>query len=400
MDRMKKKLIIAVALLAGIALLVALSSGRGGRAPEVTVATVARGPLADTTLASGNLVFETQIQLRPEVSGRVAEVLVDEGDEVEQGQLLLFLDRETFAANLASANAGVESAQLSIRRLREADTDLRRQLQRQRNLLDRQLVSRDMVDQLRSRQQMSALQVGEAEQVLAQQQALRDQAADQLRRSEFRAPIAGRIISVDIKPGETVIAGTTNIIGSDLMTLADTSALLAELRVDEADIARIRLDQAVDVFAAARPDAAIPGRVVHIGSSARKIGTTEGLAFRVRVLLDGAGTDLSPGMSCRAEIVTAQGADTLKMPVAALRRDAGGAFVWRLTDDGTVRRTPVTPGLSNDIEQAVESGLDAGQRVVTGPGRLLAQLAEGQRVSVADDAADTPDDATPPEPAR
>ena len=233
-----------------------------------------------------------------------------------------------------------------------------------------------------------------------QQQALRDQAADQLRRSEFRAPIAGRIISVDIKPGETVIAGTTNIIGSDLMTLADTSALLAELRVDEADIARIRLDQAVDVFAAARPDAAIPGRVVHIGSSARKIGTTEGLAFRVRVLLDGAGTDLSPGMSCRAEIVTAQGADTLKMPVAALRRDAGGAFVWRLTDDGTVRRTPVTPGLSNDIEQAVESGLDAGQRVVTGPGRLLAQLAEGQRVSVTDDAADTPDDATPPEPAR
>ena len=133
---MKKKLIIAVALLAGIALLVALSSGRGGRAPEVTVATVARGPLADTTLASGNLVFETQIQLRPEVSGRVAEVLVDEGDEVEQGQLLLFLDRETFAANLASANAGVESAQLSIRRLREADTDLRRQLQRQRNLLE------------------------------------------------------------------------------------------------------------------------------------------------------------------------------------------------------------------------------------------------------------------------
>ena len=80
------------------------------------------------------------------------------------------------------------------------------------------------------REQMSALQVGEAEQALAQQQALRDQAADQLRRSEFRAPIAGRIISVDIKPGETVIAGTTNIIGSDLMTLADTSALLAELK--------------------------------------------------------------------------------------------------------------------------------------------------------------------------
>ncbi len=385
---MTKKPLIALGLLIGVAGLIALSAGRGARAPEVTVAAVASGPLADTTLASGNLVFETQIQLRPEVSGRVAEVLVEEGDDVAQGQLLLFLDRETFAANLASAEAGVESAQLTIRRLREADADLRRQLARQQDLLARQLVSRDAVDQLRSRQRMSALQVGEAQQALAQQQASRDQAADQLRRSEFRAPIAGRIISIDVKPGETVIAGTTNIVGSDLMTLADTGALLAELRVDEADIDRIRQDQAVDVFAAARPDTAIPGRVVHIGASARKIGTTEGLAFRVRVLLEGAAHALSPGMSCRAEIVTARGGDALTVPVAALRRDADGAFVWRLADDGTVRRAPVTPGLSNDVDQAVETGVETGQRVVTGPGRVLAQLVDGQRVAVAADAAD------------
>lgn len=388
---MTRKWVLAAGLVTGLALLVVLAGRRDGQAPAVTVARASHAALADTTLASGNLVFETQIQLRPEVSGRVADVLVEEGDLVEQGQLLLFLDRETFAANLTSATAGVESAQLAIRRLREADADLRRQLERQRGLLAQQLVSRDAFEQLQSRRQMSALQVGEAEQALAQQLALREQAADQLRRSEFRAPIAGKVISVDIKPGETVIAGTTNIIGSDLMTLADTGALLAELRVDEADIARIRTGQAVQVFPASNPNAPIDGEVVHIGSSARQIGSAEGLAFRVRVLLQTTDAALSPGMSCRAEIVTAQGEASVNVPVAAVRRDDAGHFVWRLDADGSVRRTAVVPGLSNDIAQALQSGLDAGQQVVTGPGRLLAQLREGQTVRIApEDADDSP----------
>ena len=384
---MTRKLVIAGCLLAGILVLVFIGAGRGGHEPEVDVAEAGHATLADTTLASGNLVFETQIQLRPEVSGRVAEVLVEEGDEVEQGQLLMYLDRDTFAANLTSAEAGVEAAQLALRRLREADADLRRQLQRHEELQARQLVSRDAYDQLSSRRQMSALQAGEAEQALAQQLALRDQAADQLRRSEFRAPIAGRVISVDIKPGETVIAGTTNIVGSDLMVLADTGALLAELRVDEADITRIRTGQRVEVFAATAPNDPVAGKVVHIGSSARQIGSAEGLAFRVKVLLDDTDAELAPGVSCRAEIVTAQGEPSINVPVAAVRRDDDGQFVWRLDTDGTVRRTAVEPGLSNDVEQALRSGLEAGQRVVTGPGRTLALLADGQRVEVRDGAA-------------
>ena len=384
---MTRKLLIAGGLLAALVVLVLLASGRGGHAPEVDVAEAVHATLADTTLASGNLVFETQIQLRPEVSGRVAEVLVEEGDQVEEGQLLMYLDRDTFVANLTSAEAGVEAAELALRRLREADADLRRQLQRHEELQARQLVSRDAYDQLSSRRQMSALQAGEAEQALAQQQALRDQAADQLRRSEFRAPIAGRVISVDIKPGETVIAGTTNIVGSDLMVLADTGALLAELRVDEADITRIRTGQDVEVFAASSPNEPVTGKVVHIGSSARQIGTAEGLAFRVKVLLDDTDAELAPGVSCRAEIVTAQGEPSVNVPVAAVRSDDEGHFVWVLGDDDTVQRTPVEPGLSNDVEQALKAGLEAGQRVVTGPGRTLALLADGQRVEVRDGAA-------------
>ena len=89
---------------------------------------------------------------------------------------------------------------------------------------------------------------------MQQSQAQQQQVIETLAKTEFRAPIDGVMVSVDVKAGETVIPGTINIIGSDLMTLADTSAILAELRVDEADIHAIKLGQAATVFAAAAPE--------------------------------------------------------------------------------------------------------------------------------------------------
>ncbi|MFM9481379.1 efflux RND transporter periplasmic adaptor subunit, partial [Streptomyces scabiei] len=86
--------------------------------------------------------------------------------------------------------------------------------------------------------------------------------------------------------GETVIAGTTNIIGSDLMLVADPSAILAELRVDETDIAGIKLDQHADIYAAAYPNQPFTGKVINIGTSAKNQAGSQGLSFRVKVLLN------------------------------------------------------------------------------------------------------------------
>jgi len=168
------------------------------------------------------------------------------------------------------------------------------------------------------------------------------------------------------------------------MTLADTRALLAELRVDEADIGRIRVGQRVHVHAASAPELALPGVVERVGTSARKLGSAEGLAFRVRVRLDDAEhSALAPGMSCRAEIVVTQSEPSVNVPVAAVREDADGHFVWTLDADSRVHRVAVVPGPSNDIEQALQQGLTAQTPVITGPGRALTQLQEGLQVKAA-----------------
>jgi len=377
---MRKALFLA-ALLCGAGGVALLTMRDAAGTLEVQVAQATHAPLADTLLASGSFAYVEQIQLRPEVSGRVVEVLVEEGQQVEAGQLLMTLDQVSFIAQRESAEAAVRSARLALERLRVVDANLHTRLVRQQQLLAQQLVSRDGVDQLYSQKAVSELQIKEAEQTLVQQLAELNQANEQLRRSQFRAPITGQIVSVDVKAGETVIAGTTNILGSDLMTLADTRALMAELRVDEADIGRVRNGQLVHVYAASAPEQALPGVIDQVGTSARKLGTMEGVAFRVRVRLDDAEyASLAPGMSCRAEIIVTQGTPSINVPVAAIREDVSGHFVWTLDADHRARRVAVIPGPSNDVEQAIQHGLTAKNPVITGPGRVLTKLQEGLKV--------------------
>ncbi len=372
-----RKLLVALAIIVGLGGLLWFSQNRGGQTLLVDLAPVERGILADTALASGSLVYSEQIQLRSEVTGRVAEVLVEEGQRVRRGDLLMRLDQEAFEADLDAADAGVRSAQIEIQSRQARERDLARQLARQRQLHARGLVGSDAFEQLQSEHEIVQISVQAARQALRQARAQKDRAADRLQRSLFVAPIDGLLVSVDVKPGETVIAGTVNIVGSNLMVLADPSVLLAELRVDEADIARIDVGQSVEVYAAAYPQIGLIGKVIHIGSSARQLGSSQSLAFRVRVELDPADLKLHPGMSCRAEIETAQGESSLHVPVAAVRSDDEGAYVWRMDDGQQAERISVETGLANDFSQAISGDLAESELVVVGPGRTLTQVYAG-----------------------
>jgi HlyD family secretion protein len=356
---------------------------------EVNVAAVTLGQLDDSILASGNLVYNTQIQIRSELTGRVAAVLVEEGQQVEKDQLLLKLDPTAYQAEVTKAEAMVARSRIEISSHQARLENLQRQLNRQQQLLQRKLVQVETVDLLQSEVRLAQIEIKASQQQLAQSIASLAMAQDALNKTEFRAPIAGLLVSVDVKVGETVIPGTTNIIGSDLMTLADQSAILAELRVDEADINAISLGQSATVFAASNPNQAIAGKVIAIGSSARLLGQSQALSFRVKVLLEQAILQLKPGISCRAELLTQRLANTLSVPVAAIQKstlsagqtDSKPYFVWTV-QDGKAVKVRVEPGLATDTAQAVLSGLSEGQQVITGPARTMASLSEGSKVKV------------------
>lgn len=376
-----KKVLILLVIVAVLLGLIGLSQYRKQQqTTSVTTALVSEGALADSILASGNLEFNTQIQIRSEVTGRVLEVLVNEGDVVEKGQILMRLDDTAFAADVNRTRAMVQSQQIDIARANAQLADLQRQFSRQQQLYQSGLIQQETIDSLQSQLDIAKINVRSTQASLQQGQATLAMAEDNLSKTVYRAPIAGLLSTVDIKPGETVIAGSTNIIGSPLMTLADPSAILAELRVDEADIANIHLGQQAEIYAAAYPHQAIKGEVIQIATSARYLNQSQSLSFRVKVLLQPEDIALYPGMSCRAEIILSQKQQSLQVPIAAVQKSEQQYFVWKVQDELAVKQT-VTLGMATDIAQEVVSGLQVGDEVVVGPARTMLGLSEGRRLS-------------------
>ena len=383
---MKKAIIITIAIAAFVGLIVSKQVTGDKKQAQVNIAQVEQGNIADSIMASGNLVFNTQVQLRSEVTGRVDKVFVEEGQSVKQGDILMRLDTTAFESEVNRNQAVLRATEIEIKHSQTRLANIERQLKRQKELYDVGLGNQESFENIESARDLAKIDIESRKESYNQAQASLQIAQDRLSKSVFRAPMSGLLASVNIKEGETVIAGTTNIIGSDLMLVADPSAILAELRVDETDIASIKLNQQADIYAAAYPNKPFSGKVINIGTSAKNQPGSQGLSFRVKVLLDPTDRQLYAGMSCRAEIATSIAENGLKLPIEAIQKEEGKTFVWRLNSDNTVSKVIVSVGISSDIEQAITEGLSKGDNVVIGPARPISKLQEGDVVSLKNDA--------------
>lgn len=385
-DKMKKAIIITLAVGAFIALIVSKQISGDKKQAEVNIAQVELGDIADSIMASGNLVFNTQVQLRSEVTGRVDKIFVQEGQGVKQGDMLMRLDTTAFESEVTRSKAILRATEIEIKHNKTRLANLERQLKRQKDLYDVGLGNQESYENIESARDLAKIDIESRIESYNQAQASLQIAQDRLSKSVFRAPMSGLLASVNIKEGETVIAGTTNIIGSDLMLVADPSAILAELRVDETDIASIKLNQKANIYAAAYPNKPFSGTVINIGTSAKNQAGSQGLSFKVKVLLDTTERQLYAGMSCRAEIATSIAENGLKLPIEAIQKEDDKTFVWRLNSDNTVSKIAVTVGISSDIEQAITDGLNEGDKIVIGPARPVSLLTEGDVVKLKSDA--------------
>jgi HlyD family secretion protein len=387
---MKKPLIFAglAVLLIGLPLISKLTDRSNAKEVEIEQAELKQ--IKSSILASGTLAYREQVQLRSEVIGQVTELHVEEADQVAKGELLITLDPKSYQAQLEQAEARVRIQQIAIERQKLLISNLEDRFERQKKMYAAQLVDEDSFEALQSELSLSRVDLRSAQESLSQTRAALDQSAELLDKTLIRSPIDGIVIQLDIKEGETVIAGTTNIPGSTLMVIADPSETLTEVKVDEADIAQVRVGQSTDVFTAAYPDTPLSGYVQSIATVARQAPGQQSLTFLVKILLgEQDAMIIRPGMSVRADIYTESSDETLSVPVQAVQYEEDlneenegeeeQAFVF-VMEDGKAVRKEVETGISSDSDQEILDGLKAGDKVISGPYRVLRDLSDGEEV--------------------
>lgn len=384
-----KKWAIAAGIVLLLALPVVIKKFRGEGGTEVEVAKVAPQAIRPSILASGVLAYREEVNLTSEVLAKVDEILVAEGDTVEKGQVLLRLDPETYRNAIEREKASRRQSLISIERQRLTVALRQKQFARSEQLLAPRLIDQARFDEERNQFELAKVELRSSEEALRRADAVLRDARELLDKTEIKAPIDGVVVALPIKVGETAIPSTNALMGAQLMKIADTSAIQAELKVDEADIARIGVDQSVELYAAAYPDTAIKGRIAQIALAPTLEPGSQGRAYKVIALLEAPDEmKLRSGMSARADIFLGDGSEVLAVPVEAVLSEEGEGkttlrHVWKRVD-GVARKQEVEVGLSDDRWEAIVKGLAVDDEIVTGPGKVLRRLREGERLSVDD----------------
>ena len=355
----------------------------GPNLTEVDLSTVSQRIISPSILASGFLAHEEEVMLSSEVIGKVAGLMIEEGDAVKIGDLVLQVDDKNFLAGLEQSEAVVRMNTIDIERQEVRIKNLERQFERSKSLYERSLIGEQEYESLLNQLDLAKIDFLSSKEGLVQAEAQLDQVLDNLSKTQIISPIDGVVTSLDIKVGETAIASSTNIPGSSLMTIANPASIYTEVLVDEADIANIEVGQRAEIVAIAYPDEPMQGIVRFIANTAKIAQGRTGLSFVVKIdIADRGNVTLRPGMSCRAEIFTQQEKNVAAIPIEAVifeedRAELRSEYYMFVNDGGVARKTKIEVGLSDDEYQELISVVDDDIEIIVGPNKELRNLIDG-----------------------
>lgn len=376
--------ILPVLLIAGAAAAYFWFIDRAQTTPVQTVAArEMKKQTASTVLnASGYVTARRQATVSSKFTGQVTEVLIEEGMEVETGQVLARLDDSNVRASYELARAQSYSAEKGLNETESLLREARINLQRSEQLVEKKLASVAELDRSRalSGSLEAQLERKRADVEVAARQV--DIFAQQLEDMIIRAPFAGVIVAKNAQPGEMIspVSAGGGFTRTGIGTIVDMSSLEIEIDVNEAYINRVEAGQKVVATLDAYPDWKIPCHVIAIIPTAdRQRATVE-----VRVGFDELDSRILPDMGVKVafqESVTDQqtgdaGASAIAVPGKAVRKDAGRNYVL-IVNDGVVERRAVAVSGSSQGNILLSSGVTAGEFVIVeGPD----EIADGDRV--------------------
>ena len=405
----RKTLLIAVGALvvAGGAAAFVLRGGDDDLV-EVQTATVSAQAIVQKVGATGRIQPKTQIRISADVSARIVALHVKEGDFVQQGDLLVELDRERFEAAVESAEANVRSAQSNATLVEQNMLKAEKDFDRSTDLIARKLESQSVLDSNSAAYQVEVARYASALDQVEQARAVLKQARDDLSKTIIYAPMTGTISDLEKEQGEIAIGSAFQ---EDLiLVVADLTEMEAQVNVDENDIVGVKTGQIASIKVDALFGQSLVGKVYEISNTAntQEPGSqNQKTEFEVKIAIEGEISKLRPGMTASADISTETKTDVVGIPIQSVAvrtidqltlegeeiSDAEKRFsadddgfveiVFCLEQDGTVVARQVKTGIQSDDMIEIESGIEIGEEVVTGSYRAIStDLQNGAQVKV------------------
>jgi RND family efflux transporter MFP subunit len=381
-----RPILIAVALLA-VAVIVIAWFTAGGGPPEVAPATArsaaGAGPAAILN-ASGYVTPRRRATVAAKITGRVTEVLIDEGVTVEARQVLARLDDSDARARREATSADLDVARAALTELEVQLADAERTLRRARELSADGVASQENLDSAGASRDAAAARLASARERVTAARAQLEVADRDLENYTIRAPFAGIVVSKDAQPGEMVspVSAGGGYTRTGIATIVDMASLEVEVDVNESYIARVEPGQPVESTLDAYPDWHIPSHVRTVIPTADRQKAT----VKVRISFDELDPRMLPDMGVKVAFLeeeqmpaAADQRPSVLVPAAAVRDDGEQKIVFVLKGD-TVERRAVTIGITRGDSIEIVTGLAVGDPVVaTGP----AELVDGEKVRIA-----------------
>jgi HlyD family secretion protein len=330
-----------------------LAWGCGGDAAEIgPTALVERTTIERIVVATGTIEPAREVEVRPRIPGIVEKILVDPGDDVKPGQVLIEIERDLLASEVREAEAVLQDTKIE-RRYARIDLDRLEELERGG------ATSQKNFDAARSRHERAAAQVARAEARL-------DTLSTQLGYATVTSPLMGRVLDVHIEEGSAVSPVTAVTGGSLLISLAATDTLHLEGLVDENEVVRVELGQSARIRTEAFGDRIFRGRVTEIALLGQRIENVTYFEVEIEIEDEGAAL-LRPRMSGDADLITEVVTDAIVMPETALRYRGERIFAARVLRDGgepSVEEIDVEIGIVDGSRVQILSGLSEGDEVL------------------------------------
>ena len=314
--------------------------------------------LRKTTVLTGKIEPRNEVNIKPQISGIITELMKEAGQTVQAGEVIAKVKVIPDMGQLSSAQSRLRLAEIN---LKQARTDY----EREKVLFDKGLVSADEYDKIHQAYNQAREERSAAQDNL---EVVRDGVSSNNANASstlVRSTVTGVILDIPVKVGNSVILSNTFNDGTTIATVANMNDLIFRGNVDETEVGQVNVGMPMTITVGALQDLKFNARLEYISPKAVEANGANQFEIKAAVQVPEK-TGVRSGYSANAQIVLAEALHVLTVPESAIHFEGNNTYVYLVQDKGknkTYQRRDVKVGLSDGVNIQIKSGLTTNDRV-------------------------------------